>query len=47
MLWHPGGAVAAKRDNQQVIDVLHDLGQLPMKAFEHPNIEPAPENAVL
>ena len=47
VLWHPGGTAATQRDNQEVINVFHDLGELPVEAFEHSHIEPAPKNAVL
>lgn len=47
MFRHPRGAVTAQRDNKQVIDILHDLSQLPMQPLDHLGVESASENAVL
>jgi hypothetical protein len=44
---HTTGTVTAERDNQQVIDILHDLSQLPMEPFEHLHIKSASKNAIL
>ena len=47
MFRYARGTMAAQRDNQQIIDVLHNLGKLPMEAFEHLRVESAPKNAIL
>ena len=47
VLRHSGRTSATERNDQEVIHVFHDLGQLPVETFEHLSVEPAAKDAVL